>query len=174
MPMDSLQTLTDSDFAWLAGIVDGEGSITAQVIVKSDQRVRITPFVHIGNTDQGIIGECVRVLTEAGIKHRIYAIPISDLGKLAGAQIRIDGKPVKKLLLLIQPYLRSVKRTYAEKVLQYMAMREVGLFQHNEAGRIRRREYSQAEVSLISEVRTHKAGRSREEIMAAPNVSKVN
>ena len=164
----------ERSLSWLAGILDGEGTISAQVITMSDGRVRITPFVGIVNTDEGILDGCREILNSAGVKHRTYAKPIIGSGfegRIACANIRIDGhKPVQILLPLVMPYLRSVKREHAQKVLQFISMRTVGLFEHDERGRIRRREYTRAEVEILSSVRTHARAKSSETICEAPNV----
>lgn len=167
----------NADLAWLAGIIDGEGTISAQVVTLRDKRIRITPFVSITNTDGGILMECIRILDSLGIKNRTFAKPLVGpgfKGNLNCANIRIDGhKPVRILLPAILPYLHSVKREFAEKVLQFVASRRIGLYNQDVKGRIGRREYSRAEIELISSVRTHPKAKSLDAMCAAPNVGET-
>ena len=74
-------------FGWLAGIIDGEGTITFQTY-KHHNHIRITPFICIVNTDMKIINECNRILEMIGVaKHYTYG----KTGEKPCKQIRIDG-----------------------------------------------------------------------------------
>lgn len=164
----------ERSLSWLAGILDGEGSISVQVYTLPDGRVRLTPFVSIVNSDEGILTACREILTEVGVVHRNCGKPMTESGypgTLICSAIRVDGqKPVKKLLEQIQPYLRSVKRERAATILTYLASREERGLQRDKLGRVRRAEYSRAEIELISSVRSHKRAKSSEAICQAPNV----
>lgn len=166
--------MNTESLAWLAGIIDGEGTITAQVVTLSDGRVRIMPFVGIVNTDEGILGECRRIFDVIGVSHRTYSKPIIGYGfegRQACSNMRVSGfKRLKILLPLLIPYLHSNKRGYADKILQFIVARETGLFSHDGAGHIRRRNYARSEIELISSVRTHSRARSLESLLTAPNV----
>lgn len=169
--MDNQQ---ERSLSWLAGILDGEGSISVQVYTMPDGRVRLTPFVAIANTDEGILSECCRIFAELGIIYRNCAKPLTEgefKGKLPCRQLRVDGqKPVETLLRAVGPYLRSAKAKYAENVLKYLESRKANGFQRDEKGRVRRCEYTRAEIDLISSVRTGKRSKSSEAICQAPNV----
>lgn len=162
------------DVVWLAGIVDGEGSVSVQVYTLPDGRVRLTPFVAIVNTDEGIIAGCRTVLAEIGVIYRDCNKPLSTgkfEGRLKPSQLRIDGqKPVQALLKVIAPYLRSEKRQKAETILKYLESRTERLLIRDELGRVKRAEYSRAEIELIASVRSHKRAKSSEAICQAPNV----
>jgi hypothetical protein len=164
----------ERSLAWLAGILDGEGSISVQVYNLPDGRVRLTPFISIVNSDAGIIAECRRVIEEAGSTPRICKKPMSTgaiAGVLACVNLRVDGmEPVKVLLEAVAPYLKSSKRRNAEKVLEYLVSRAERGITRNAKGHIRRAEYSRAEIELISSIRSHKRAKSSEAICQAPNV----
>jgi hypothetical protein len=164
----------ERSLAWLAGILDGEGSISIQVYTLPDGRVRLTPFVSIVNCDVGILTGCREVLAEIGVYYRDCKKPMTTgqfNGSLFCQNIRCDGeKPVRKLIEAVVPYLRSVKRRNAETILQYLDSRAKRLLDRDEKGRIRRVGYSRAEIELISSVRSHKRAKSSEAICQAPNV----
>lgn len=160
--------------AWLAGIIDGEGSISVQVYNLPDGRVRLTPFASIVNGDIGILEGCEEAFREIGVAFRRLHKPISNgavVGIIQCWNIRVDGiKPVKTLIEHIVPYLRSIKRTRAETILEYLRSREERGISRNEKGHIRRAEYSQREIELIASVRSHPRAKSSEAICRAPNV----
>lgn len=164
----------ERSLSWLAGILDGEGSISVQVYTLPDGRVRFTPFVAIVNTDEGILVEVMRLFSEITAQAR------SGKPRLCRAQngtikqpwiIRVDGAPcVKAILIALQPFLHSSKRKNAAVVLAYIASRERNLLQRDEKGRVIRSMYSREEVDLICSIRSHKAAKSSEAICRAPNV----
>lgn len=164
----------ERSLAWLAGILDGEGSISVQVYNLPDGRVRLTPFVSIVNGDAGIIAECCRVITEIGSSPRVCKKPISTgavKGIIVCTNLRVDGQePVKVLLEKVIPYLQSNKRKNAEVVLKYLESRAERGITRNKKGHIRRTKYSKAEIELISSIRSHKRAKSSEAICQAPNV----
>lgn len=164
----------ERSLAWLAGIIDGEGTVSVQVYTLPDGRVRITPFVAIVNSDAGILAETKSVLTEIGVLHRDCKKPMTDHGftsTLVCSNIRVDGqKPVKLLLETVGSYLRSKKRENAATILRYLASREERGMERDKRGRVRRTEYSVEEIELIASVRSHKRAKSSEAICRAPNV----
>ena len=163
----------ERSLAWLAGIIDGEGSVSVQVYTLPDGRVRLTPFVGIVNSDVGILTECRSILAQIGVEFRTCGKP-KTTGKFEGrldcVNIRIDGqKPVRKLLEAVGPYLKSVKRRNAETILRYLDSRIERGLQRDAQGRVRRVEYSRAEIELIASVRSHKRAKSSTTICQAPN-----
>ena len=173
----------ERSLAWLAGIIDGEGTISAQVYTLPDGRVRITPFVAVANTDEGILAEAMAILTEIGqgpkgSKPRLYGGWKAGHKSVSGYQttrnnraIRVDGVAVKPVIEAIAPYLRSTQKARNAKVLlEYFAIREKTLLKRDHLGRIQRSGYTRAEVELLSSVRSHKRAKSSEAICSAPNV----
>jgi hypothetical protein len=133
-----------------------------------------TPFVGIVNSDVGILNACREILCYLGVKYRDCNKALTEgefKGSLDCRNLRIDGQqPVECLIKAVLPYLRSVKKQYAKKVLEYLESRKINGLQRDELGRIRRCEYSRAEIELISSIRTHKRAKSSEAICQAPNV----
>lgn len=164
----------ERSFAWLAGIVDGEGTVSVQCYTLPDGRVRLVPFVSIANTDKGILDECCEILARMGVKHQRLVIPNNSGGFQNSRKvfnIRVDGqKPVKVVLEALQPFLRSVKREKAASVLKFIESRMLRGVERNERGHCRRVEYSRAEVEMLSSVRCHSRAKSSETICRAPNV----
>lgn len=164
----------ERSLAWLAGILDGEGTVSIQVYTLPDGRIRITPFVGIVNTDDGILNECRRILEEIGVAYRNCKAPSSGRGfesKLVVSNLRVDGqKPVKLLLEQVGSYLWSKKRENAATILRYLQSREENGFSRDEKGRVRRCEYTRAEIAMIASVRSHPRAKSSEAICQAPNV----
>jgi hypothetical protein len=159
----------ERSLAWMAGILDGEGSISVQVYTLPDGRVRLTPYVCIVNSDDGILAEVRRILTELGAAHRNCGLVGTNR---PCTTIRLDGeKPVGTFLAVILPFLRSTgKIRSAEVVLQYLASRKLNGLKRDARGRIERVGYSKAEIELISSIRSHRVAKSSEAICQAPNV----
>lgn len=176
--MDNQQ---ERSLGWLAGIIDGEGSISVQVYTLPDGRVRITPFVCLVNTDDGILNEAFRIMNELTedskdarprwCNNQSKAYVGSFPGKKPVVTIRIDGRATRFILEPLLPHLRSTKRRGAEVILQYLDIRDKRMLQRNEKGQIERQGYTRSEVELISSIRTSSRAKSSEAICRAPNVT---
>lgn len=172
----------ERSLAWLAGIIDGEGTISAQVYTLPDGRVRITPFLCVVNSDQGILDGSWEILSAlcGDNKHGKPrwckgTVPgkVSSQGYVTGRHtkmIRIDGLGIIPILNALIPHLRSTKRRSAEVLLEFFRSRENGLLLRDSRGRIQRLGYTRAEVELVSSIRSHKLAKSSEAICSAPNV----
>lgn len=158
----------ERSLAWLAAVIECEGSISTQVYTLPGGRVRLTPFVCFVNSDRLLLAEVARILDENGIKWR----NCKHTGKnLPVSTYRMDGvKPVKKLLGLMLPYMIGEKRKNAANVLEFIKSREDRGITRNALGHIHRSEYSKREIDLVTEFRTHKLAKSSETICLAPNV----
>lgn len=169
----------ERSLAWLAGIVDGEGSISFQVYTLPDGRVRITPFITVVNSDQGILKESYRILLEiageAGVTLPRYCGPMkggpaSFESRKVCRTIRSDGKSVVPILEALLPYLVSTKRRNAQVILKYLTARDRRLLKRDKMGRIERQGYTRSEIAMVCSIRTHAAAKSSEAICRAPNV----
>jgi hypothetical protein len=178
----------ERSLAWLGGILDGEGSISVQVYTLPDKRVRLTPFVCIVNSDEGILSEIKRIL-EANdwtgkrkahngktMRSGFRLLGVSPNKKQRAStkcyQFRIDGQePVYDFLKMIRPYLKSTqKQRNADVIMEYLDLRQQRWLERDALGRIRRAKYTRDEIELISSIRTHRNAKSSEAICRAPNV----
>lgn len=159
----------ERSLSWLGGIVDGEGTISVQVYTYPDGRVRLTPYACIVNSDEGILSESKRILTEMGAFWRLCGH--SGTNKDCHL-IRMDGeKPMMAFLPAIRPYLRSTqKANAADVVLKYLESRKRNYLRRDALGRVMRSGYTRAEIELISSIRTKPTAKSSEAICRAPNV----
>ena len=107
--------IKETDRAWLAGIVDGEGYISL-----TRRHTYYVPCVKIANTNEKLIQRCKDILDMAGIE---YCIGYSDRGERKNAKpswsIAMESRPrVVAVLQLIEPYLVS-KNEQAKLVMNW-------------------------------------------------------
>jgi hypothetical protein len=160
------------NLGWFTGVMEDEGSISAQVYTLPDGRVRLTPFICLVNTDQGILDECFATMVELTNDERSGPRICGHSGtNRPCTTIRLDGPGIKPVLLAMLPHMRGEKRRNAEVMLEFIESRSDGLFERDALGRVRRNGYTVREVELISSIRTHKVAKSFEAICEAPNVS---
>lgn len=170
----------ERSLSWLAGILDGEGSISFQVYTLPNGRIRITPFVCVVNSDKGILDESFRILNEltkdsTDARPRWcnsgHGGPKSFASNKVCKTIRLDGVAVRFVLEPVQHFLFSSKKNAAQVVLKYLDMRDKRLLKRDARGRIERQGYTREEVELVSSIRSHSLAKSSEAICLAPNVS---
>ena len=115
--------------AWLAGIIDGEGTVSLSINKRRKQMIRSTPKVIIGNTDQGIIDKCVEAITMIGVgkylrikrpaPRRVCGVMVKEFKQVT--TIEVGGfKRVRTLLLAVQPWLAGEKAKRAELLLTFI------------------------------------------------------
>jgi hypothetical protein len=107
--------MLETDKAWFAGIIDGEGCIS---LVKRGKH--FVPSVKVANTNETLINRCKQLLSEAGIE---YYVRYSDRTERKNAkpawEIAMESRPrVISFLTLIYPYLVA-KQTQADLVLDW-------------------------------------------------------
>lgn len=116
--------MQDTDLAWLAGIWDGEGSITMFSHTEKNGSKKLCPTCLVVNTDISIINEVRRILEELECKFVIHEFkPQKDHHKM---QWRITSRNmgyIVKLLSAIGPYLKGEKKARAEILLSYCTQR---------------------------------------------------
>jgi hypothetical protein len=60
------------DLSWLAGIIDGEGSLTCGYRnYCKETKFRVYPQVRVGNTNMGIIQNVMRIYNDLGVSFRV-------------------------------------------------------------------------------------------------------
>lgn len=164
----------ERSLAWLAGVLESEGSISVQAYVmhKKGGNLRLTPFICLVNTDQAIIAESVKLISEMLIgddRAKPRVCKASGTNKICSL-IRLDGTACKIVLEALLPYMIGEKRKNAQVVIDYINGRKQNLFIRDRLGRLQRNGYTKAEVELISSIRQHKTAKSSETLCQAPNV----
>jgi hypothetical protein len=107
---DPLLSLTERELAYIAGIVDGEGTVH---ISGSSGKKTCYPIVGIGMTHQGVI----EWLADKW-KVTIATLPRRNPRWLPQFVVRLSGKRAQLLCRLILPFL-IVKRRQAELVIEF-------------------------------------------------------
>lgn len=126
--------VSKEEVGWLAGIIDGEGSITFQKPKKPQKTglKKIVYGVHIVNTCEEMIDKCIRIINafEDGTgkpiekKPKVYRIQAFKSNKPC-FQITIRKySTLKNVLKAITPHLTE-KRTKAEKLLNFVCKRKM-------------------------------------------------
>ena len=160
------------DIGWFTGVLEAEGSISAQVCTLRNGFIRITPFIALVNTDQGILDECMKIMTHlaAGKRSPPRLCQHSSPTRKACSTIRLDGHAVVPVLKAMLPFMRSDKKRNAEVVLKYIDGRMKAKPSRNKLGHMKPPQITKNEVELICSIRTHKAAKSFEAICEAPNI----
>ena len=110
------------DLAWLAGILEGEGTIT---LGKHKVRVSYNPIVSFSNTDEAIIREGQRIIAEIGSVPTTLSVENSRIGKKPIWRVQVtsfDG--VERVLAAVLPYMKSAKCDKAALLLQFVRERQ--------------------------------------------------
>jgi hypothetical protein len=147
----------DVDLAWLAGFLDGEGSLMVKYCAGSRmQQYRrqgqpyIAPSICVVNTDQPTLDVVRQILANNGLPHHISQ-RTGGVGKNGRPyqdswDIRVVGfKRCKRWLETLIPYLRT-KRGQAEALLELCNSRLSGY--EKGAG------YTARELAIVEELRT--------------------
>ena len=110
------------DIAWLAGIIDGEGSITFHPEKRSGYhqcRLGIT------NTDEGILNEVKRILDQWLVFYTVgilHALP----NRKTCYRIEVNRQAeICFVLDKVKPFLKSVKRERIKFILDYMNEKDI-------------------------------------------------
>lgn len=131
------QTLSDAEIGWLAGILDGEGSILLFLGVKKGGKLNnVSPQVTVGNTEKEMIEEYVRLLKRipAGVhvvsrQPKCGGIPSTMTPKRAKkykllyAASSVGFSRVKAILDVVTPCLITSKKRKAELILKFINQR---------------------------------------------------
>jgi hypothetical protein len=133
------------ELGWLAGIVDGEGSITIVKRAKS-----FVPQVKMSNTSKKLIDKYCEILDKLDISYQCYGKHKEGNRKYQW-DVSVDGRPrVLKFILLLQDLLVA-KQKQAQKVLEWIESRGLDL----------RGPYTEQQLQIINDIRKLN-GRGRE------------
>jgi hypothetical protein len=129
--------VSEADIGWLAGIVDGEGSISlAFGMVKANQINNMSPRIEVANTDKEMIEKFVRIVhglgggihvtTKKVNQHRppgvIKKRPENGFKSLYYAKA-VGFKRTNKILKAIYPHLVGNKKERAGLVMKFIESR---------------------------------------------------
>lgn len=134
------QTVSDFEIGWLAGIIEGEGSIVLpihkRVVGKTEkgrrQNLRVTPRIIITNTDKALIEKCVSILDRFGVGKWVRHTKPNNIthGKLINKSFKeityiyIDGfKRMQKLLNVLAPHFGGEKKARIDILLEFINRR---------------------------------------------------
>jgi hypothetical protein len=142
------ETITQAEIGWLAGIIEGEGSITMNARKKQWKGWNgfgVDMQVYAVNTDAGIIQKTVAILRKLGIEPYIYeskTVPIPHKRKdgTYSSEKTIMSVNVNKMahilkvLNLIIPHIAGEKRNRAELIVDFITRRIERKGQHTQKG----------------------------------------
>ena len=107
--MDNQRGKAERDLEWLAGIFEGEGCFSLDYSSRATQPrsgIQIIPRIILTNTDHSMVDEALRILHS----HDVDGFVETKLtqGRKPCYNLTLHGmKRVKRLLELVQPYLRT-------------------------------------------------------------------
>jgi len=180
--------ISDHRLAWLAAVIECEGSISFQCLLrgKHKDRLSIVPFVNITNSDKLLLEEAKRlfdILSERSFgskprycknyHHGVRPGYTNSKGYTTNQDcknLRIDGQATKLILMPCLPFFRSNKKTNAGIVLNFLKNRQENLIQRDKLGRIIRKGYTKYELEKICSVRTHPRALTYNEMIECKNV----
>lgn len=111
---------TSEEWAWLAGIVDGEGCVQFYWQMNQRRCGSWSARVTVGNAELSVLEECQRI-TGAGHIRVQYRPFEGSKGKRTVWAWHLHRKDTKRVLLELLPYLRTNKRLQAELVLRALS-----------------------------------------------------
>lgn len=116
-------SLIESELGWLAGLWDGEGSITMFKHYEQGRRRQYIPVVCMTNTNPEIISHAIQLLDRSGIRLRVAILRKSDGVNSECYQILTTKQSVvKEFLEMLMPYLIG-KKAQAELLLRFVSSR---------------------------------------------------
>lgn len=135
--------------AWLAGLWDGEGTITVFNTKREDGTNKLCPSLVLVNTSESIIAESVKILDEIGVSmHLFKRKPERKEWKEAYQLTTRNMTSIKKLLETLMPYLIG-KKAQAELTLRFINLR----LNQRENGGWMKCQYSEEEQSLCDQLK---------------------
>jgi hypothetical protein len=139
MDRDNQQaTPTEGEIAWLAGIIEGEGTLCMSMWTRNsyavDRRPKIGLQIKIYNSDAGIIRKAASILELLAIGFHLKERDMPPMAKFGGAGQYAPTAPmltltvsnlsaVRCVLQAISPWLFGEKAARAELMLKFLARR---------------------------------------------------
>jgi hypothetical protein len=128
---DPQGTITDLELGWLAGIIDGEGTIAFSVYARDESRpqwVRVKPQVLVTGTEKPVIERAVELMRKLGGGAHFETREQRDprfLTRYKPLHVATAAgfKRSASILRVVAPHLISLKKQKAEMVLRYIDQR---------------------------------------------------
>ena len=111
MPYRTVKALSPVDAAYMAGLIDGEGTVTLSRRHRTDQRQLV---VSIANTERGLLEWTLDTVGAGKITGKRTSSPLHS----PSFTYSIANRQALQLLEQIAPYLRSYKATRTQLILQ--------------------------------------------------------
>lgn len=141
--------VTDTQLAWLAGIIDGEGTITVGFLNTRETR-QYAPSVTVVNTNPVMIATILAIYDQLGVgSHVMERDRTKSLGKRSIWNVTVQRMGgIEKLLTVLAPFMVA-KRAQAELLLRFVRSR----IPKKNSGSNRDRTYTQEELDMCLEIR---------------------
>ena len=99
--------MKDTDISYLAGIIDGEGTIT---LIRSSNPLRINPVLYITNTNHDLLGKCSNTIEQI-TNEPVYKRVTDQRGNTPVYRLQIAKRAsIQAILKAIAPYLVAKKQ----------------------------------------------------------------
>ena len=123
-----MREVKPEDIGWLAGIIDGEGSITFQL----NGRGFLTHMIHIIGSDMDLLKKCVRIINsfnDGGVEAKILDKKYKEgMFKTNKRMYRIEiwrQEVLKNILPILIPHLTE-KKLRCQKLLNFLKHHKKG------------------------------------------------
>jgi hypothetical protein len=152
-------TPTEPEIAWLAGIIEGEGTLMMSLWQHNgpDRKPKVGLQVKVYNSDAGIIRKAVSLLEMLAIGHHLKEREMPPMAKPGGDGVYAPTAPmltvtiskldcVYRVLKAIRPWIFGEKSARADLMLAFLEKR----FERTHAsGEYQRRHYNADEIRIV-------------------------
>ena len=143
--------MNNERLAWLAGIWDGEGTITVFLTHRDNNEPRYNPALVLTNTNDVIISEAVKILDELEIRMFLFHNHKSNPNYKDAYQLTTRKlTSVKKFCEIMIPFLVG-KKAQAELTLRFVNSR-LKVFEKNGSWS-QHNKYTEEEISLCEQLK---------------------
>lgn len=149
---------SEAELGWLAGIVDGEGSIS--LVCNSTHR-SIYPILSITSVNREIVDKCEKIIKKIDVKYSIgHAVPPKGKEWTPHSYIRIlTSRRMKIIIECLQPYL-TAKQPHCKIILEFCNSRIYLPYGHP---------YTERELQLFYEIRKYQIKKGKTGKGGIPN-----
>ena len=110
----------EQDLAWLAGFIDGEGSIIISRYKAKDGRIKLCPIIDITNTCQATILHCKKILDSLDTSYHIqFKKKQGKKNQDSYSLVTRNNQYIYKTITYLLPYLVT-KASQAEMTLEFV------------------------------------------------------